>query len=366
MEKEPYKLHWIAASPAPYNDFLFHTIGKDPEIDLTVHFGRLTSASYPWKSTLAQGFCSRVYQTRFEIDWHLVSRAMTDKNSFFIIGGWDEPTTQLLLTILGIRQYPFAIWTDTPWLKRGRPFFKALARSTWLRLIFRSASVVMGTGKPAIAALTEMGCPKEKLRSLPYFIPLTEIGLSKPHKRKPGTNFLACGRLEEIKGYDLAIGAFARAIELCPNESSKFIICGEGTQRSALEAKIRALGLEGHITLPGWQEPSDIERHLLLCDAFVHPARWDPYAVAVLEAMAFGKPVLGSDRTMAVLDRINQNMNGLIHKCGDKEELAAHMAFVMQEPGLTKKIGYEARKTAEEWPVQRGVKIIKEIIKKYS
>ena len=366
MGKELYKLHWFTPRPTPYNDFLFHTIGKDPEIELTVHFGRMTSASYPWKSTLAQGFISRVYKTKFGIDWQMVSRAMTDKNSFFIIGGWDEPTNQLLLTILGIRKYPYAIWTDTPWLNRGRSYFKALARSTWLRLIFRSARVVMGTGKPAMEALTKMGCPKGKLRSFPFFVPLPEIGLSKTNKRKSKTNFLSCGRLEEIKGYDIAIEAFARAMELGPDQSSKFIICGEGTQRHSLQAKIRSLGMEGHITLPGWQEPADIERHLLLCDAFVHPARWDPFPVAVLEAMAFGKPVLGSDQAGSVLDRISHNINGFIHKCGDKEELAAHITFVMQEPGLTKKIGYEARKTAEEWPIQRGVKIIKEIIKKYS
>ncbi len=363
MEKEPYKLHWITPASVSYNNFLFHNIGNDPEIDLTVHF---TSESHPWKSTLAQGFFFRVYKTKFGIDWHLVSRAITDKNSFFIVQGWEEPTRQLVLTILGIRKYPFAIWTDTPWLNRRRPFFKALARSTWLRLIFRSACVVMGTGKPAIEALTEMGCPKEKLTSFPFFVPLPEIGLLKTNKRKHRTIFLSCGQLEERKGYDIAIEAFARAIELCPDQSSKFIICGEGTQRYSLEAKIRSLGMERHIILPGWQEASDIERHLLLCDAFVHPARRDPFPVAVLEAMAFGKPVLGSNHAGSVLERVSHKMNGLIHKCGDREELASHMAFVMQDPGLTKNIGYEARRTAEEWPVQKGVKMIKEIIKRYS
>ena len=65
---------------------------------------------------------------------------------------------------------------------------------------------------------------------------------------------------------------------------------------------------------------------------------------------------------MAVLDRIQHGVNGLIHTCGDVSELASHIALIMQDPELASKMGYAARTTAEDWPVSRAIQSVKKLL----
>jgi glycosyltransferase involved in cell wall biosynthesis len=88
----------------------------------------------------------------------------------------------------------------------------------------------------------------------------------------------------------------------------------------------------------------------------------DRFGAAVLEAMAAGLVVLGSEATAAVRDRIRHGENGFVHRTGDVDELARQIGALLTHPELIRRIGQEARRTAEEWPVERGVQIIKSIL----
>ncbi len=359
-----YSLHWLCNLPTPYNDFFFRWLAGDPEFDLTVHFRKDRSASHPWKKSNRQDFRSRTYGGK--LDLQLIRHAAIDSKSFLIVAGWDNVTAQLVLSMLSLRGRPFAIWTDTPNVHRSRPVLKGVARGTWLRAVFSRASAVMGTGRPAVEALAQMGCPPEKLVNFPYWVPLPDVAAMTTHTAvNEKIEFMAAGVLEQRKGYDFAIDAFADAVRLFPNRRATITICGEGSERPLLEERIRHLHLEGKVALPGWQEPREIARRLMHCTAFIHPARWEPYGVAVLEAMASGKAVLGSDQTMAVLDRVQHGVNGMVHRTGDVTELATHIASFLRDPLLSSRLGGLARSTAEEWPVQRGIRQVKKLIANY-
>ena len=155
-------LQWLCWQPTHYNDFLFRSLASDPEIDLTVHFREQVLASHPWQSELASGFRSRLYQRRMGLDWKLLRLAIQDKRSFFIIGGWNEPTIILLINLLSARRRPFALWTDTPRVQPRQNLLFATLRRVWLSRIFQHATKVMGTGRVALAALSQAGMPGEK------------------------------------------------------------------------------------------------------------------------------------------------------------------------------------------------------------
>ncbi len=111
----------------------------------------------------------------------------------------------------------------------------------------------------------------------------------------------------------------------------------------------------------GGRIPGSFKKKNKKADVLIHPALWEPYGVAVLEAMACAKPAIASDRTMAALDRIKPGINGFIHKSNDIEQLTEQMSFFIQNPDQITKMSREARRTAEEWPVERSVEIIKKI-----
>lgn len=106
---------------------------------------------------------------------------------------------------------------------------------------------------------------------------------------------LFIGRLDPIKGIDLLVDAFARAVERgLPHH---LVIAGPdfGVQRS-IEARIASAGLAPRVHLVGalW---GDRKRDAVAeCDLFVHRPRYEGYGLAAVEALAAGRPVLTTAR----------------------------------------------------------------------
>ncbi len=362
-----FRLNWICHSPSPYTAYLFRTLAADPAIDLTVHFTRPGITSHPWRSHLTEGYCSRVYRRAAGLDWGVLRVAAADRRSLLIAGSWNEPTIQLALTLRMIQRLPFVVWTSMPHLGRRRHRLKASVRSAWLRLVFWRAARVMGTGAPALASLEQMGCPVEKLVNLPHFVDLdayrrpvpipSDFDLSRPVK------CISIGRIvNAIKGHDVAIAAFAKAQHLAGWEGFEYHLAGSGQDLAALQQRARDMGLGNRVRFLGWLEADQARELCRRSHVLVHPSRTDPYGAAVVEAMAAGLVVLGSDATGAVLDRIRHRENGFIHRSGDVDQLAEQIGNLILHPEILQDVGCRARLTAEQWPVERGVQTIKSIL----
>src|SRR5690606_26372249 len=61
--------------------------------------------------------------------------------------------------------------------------------------------------------------------------------------------FVAVGRLERQKGFDLLLEAFARDAKRLP--SASLTIFGDGPERGALESLARKLGIADRVEMPG-------------------------------------------------------------------------------------------------------------------
>lgn len=355
-----HRLHWLAVQPTPYNDYLFRALAADPELDLTVHFREHGLASHPWKETLGVGYQSRTYRRRFGLDWQALWLAATDRRSFFVIAGWDHPTAQLaaLLRSTGGR---YAIWTDTP-RAGGRSLVRGALRTTWLRFLFRTAHRILGTGAPGVAALEALGCPREKLVSFPFFVDLDAFQSVARSERRPIT-FASSGRLElAIKGQDVAVEALAAASARTGFRDYRYRIAGVGPDEASLRALVNARGLADRVEFAGWIEAAALPAFYAAADVLLHPARVDPFPVAVLEAMAASLPILGSAAAGSVRDRVTDGVNGFIHAPGDPQALSRHIELLFRQPSRVTQLGHEARRTAEAWPVSRGVELVKSVV----
>jgi len=363
-----YSLHWLCWQPTPYNDFLFRSLAPDPEINLTVHFRDKVVPSHPWRlAEMAQGFKWRTYERVWGLDWHLLRLAVNDNQSFFVIGGWEDPTIVALINVLCVYRRPFAIWSDTPSPRANRGSLKTYLRSAWLKRVFASATHVMGTGMPALSALRQMGCPQHKLVNFPFFVDLDVYRRGKHDcERSDASNtlkFVSSGRLiNAVKGHDVAISAFAKARSLTGLDNFEYWIAGTGPDLDTLRRQIEEVGLEARVKFLGWLNPTEIHDLYLTTDILIQPSRIDPFPVAVLEAMAAGMVVLGSDSCGSVRDRIRHGENGFAHSTGDVDELAAQIGHLLAHPEIVTDIGLKARQTAEDWPVSRGVQIVKSVL----
>jgi glycosyltransferase involved in cell wall biosynthesis len=246
-------------------------------------------------------------------------------------------------------------------MNRKRNPVKAILRSLFLRLVFRRASVILGTGAPALHILEKMGSPRSKLVNFPYFIDLDKYRSSCARQPREKLEFISCGRLAKEKGYDLALDALKAAYS-GRTKNFRYRIAGAGPELENLKRQAKNIGIADKVEFLGWLEPSELAQAYADGDVFLHPARNEPYGVAILEAMASGLVVVGSEATVAVLDRVRNGENGYLHQSDDSGGIARIIAEVLAQPEQANRVKLAARKTAEDWPISRGVALVKTIL----
>jgi glycosyltransferase involved in cell wall biosynthesis len=117
---------------------------------------------------------------------------------------------------------------------------------------------------------------------------------------EPGTNevltIVSGGRLVHWKGFDLLIEAFARYVRTT-SAASRLLITGDGPFRTHLARTIRSLDIEGSVQLLGHlPRRADVYRVVASGDLYALPTLRDGPPVAILEAMAAGRPILCLNR----------------------------------------------------------------------
>lgn len=360
----PVALDWLCMQPTPYNQYFFQALAADPTIDLTVHYSHSVVASHPWQTLHPLGYRYRFNKPYFGLDWNVMALHRSRRSQFSIIGGWQDPTMRALLVRLAILKHPFALWTDTPNLSKKRGITTATMRTLMLPWLFSRARAVFGTGRAALLALGTMGCPEDKLVNLPFFVNL-DVPAARPIRehRVEVVRFISCGRLlNKMKGHDVALDALATARQVSGRDNFTYSIAGVGPDRQALQNQVETLGLKENVRFLEWLEPAQVLRRFSESDVLIHSSRYDPYPVTVLEGMAAGLCVLGSDASGSVSDRICHGENGYVHPAGKADVLAGQIRSILMDPEGIKPICRAARRTAEQWPVGCGIEAVKRVL----
>lgn len=160
----------------------------------------------------------------------------------------------------------------------------------------------------------------------------------------PGKLVGAVGRLNWQKGFDELLRAFALVLEKHPD--AKLVIAGEGDRRRDLERLVERLGIGGSVSLHGHR--SDVPRFLAALDIFCMPSRWEGFGLALVEAMAAGKPCVATavDSLPEVLGEA-----GVLVPPGDREALAGAIASLLSDPRRREDLASRARGRAQSFSV---------------
>jgi len=120
-----------------------------------------------------------------------------------------------------------------------------------------------------------------------------EIQAEGPAKDPERFTVLCPGKLLAIKGFHLAIDAFARSG--LAEEGSRLVIAGDGPEGGRLRAQTRELGLSDQVDFVGWLDRSDLLARMAETDVVLFPSLRDGGGAVVVEAMAAGTPVVCLD-----------------------------------------------------------------------
>ncbi|MBW7995578.1 MAG: glycosyltransferase family 4 protein [Candidatus Glassbacteria bacterium] len=148
-------------------------------------------------------------------------------------------------------------------------------------------------------------------------------------------------RLVPIKNHVCFLEA-ARIIS-AKNEHVRFLIIGDGELRAFLERKTRELGLESRVIFMGFQH--NLTKIYSGLDIVTLSSFNEGLPVALIEAMAAGKPVVSTD-VGGVRDLILDGDNGLLVPSNDHRALADAIQYLLAKPGRRKMMGEAGRRKA--------------------
>lgn len=154
------------------------------------------------------------------------------------------------------------------------------------------------------------------------------------------------GQLAPHKGMELFVAAAAQAMRDAPGLHAVLAGGGPPDTRARLERVVADTGPASHFHLLPAQ-PSGLEA-VAACDLVCVPTLTpDPLPRTVMEAMAAGRPVVGS-ASGGIPEMVEEGLTGLLVPPGDKEALTAAVLRLARDARSRTAMGSQARRRCQE------------------
>jgi len=276
-----------------------------------------TQTDYQWPDTTEPGkHYSRVTLFPGQNYWTVTYRSIQQalyrvledlQPDVVILPGWGTREALAGLSWCLRRGIPRVVISDSQPSDTDTP---QAASKLWIkRLLVRRFQAGLAGGKPHVRYLADLGLPSERcfvgcdVVDNDFFAQVSRHRSEPLGKGKPA--LLSCLRLIPVKN---VFGA----LDVLATEATqwRWTIAGDGPQRPEIERRIKALGLEGRVCLLGYVDYFRLPQVYTQGDVYLQPSLSDTWGLAVNEAMAYGLPVLVSDRCGCHEDLVQEGVNG--------------------------------------------------------
>jgi glycosyltransferase involved in cell wall biosynthesis len=229
-------------------------------------------------------------------------------------------------------------WGETTWRHR---------LTSWVG--FRLAHRVLGNSGGVVESLRSVdGIPDRRIVLVPNFVeeeafaPLdpavvarwrAELGIP-DGARVVG----AIGSLRPVKDPAMLVRAFATLA--ARGAADYLVLVGGGPSRNDLETLARDLGVGERVRFAGIRPSRPSMHHLF--DVSVLCSRTEGFPNSLVEAMASGKPVVGTD-VIGIRDAVRPGETGLLVPSGDDAALAEALSSILADPAYARRLGDAGR-----------------------
>ncbi len=341
----------------------FNAVASRGNLDFEVWFNARTEPGRSWEMDESQwGFAYRylpavrVAGRMFGLPIPLLAKEPPD----LLVSLYAEPAFLLGWAIARRRGVRTAFWveaTSTRWVQRRR-WKEALKRQ-----IFPCLDAVFTTGRDGRHFAIRYGSREDRIFYLPFFVDFryfssarsaavagrdclrSELGVR-------GVTFIYVGRLWWGKGLDHLLDAFGDLQRRHDGEVSLLLV-GDGAEERPLREHCRREGLR-NVIFAGFKQKPDLPAYYAAADIFVFPTLGDTYGLVVDEAMSCSLPVIATDITGEIRDRIEDGINGFIVPAGSSRALLAQMELLAYDSALRTQMGTVsvarmAKYTPDQW-----------------
>jgi len=290
-------------------------------------------------------------------EFFAILRIIKKEKIDFIHAHWIIPNGLLAAVIKILRKKPFIVTAHA-----GDIFpLHFLPLRLLARFTLRSSSAItvnsMATKKTvlSVANMPTQVIPMGVHISL--FSPGKKSSSLKKKLKVSGPMILSVGRLAEKKGLRYLISAMPSIISRFPQ--TKLVIIGEGPHLDRLKKLVLSLNLPNNVLFLGKIQNKVLPQYYATADVFVLPSivtksgDTEGLGVVLLEAMASGTPVVGSN-VGGIPDVIKDKVTGLLVPQMSPAALSAAVIKLLNNKKLSSSLVKNAQKHVKEhfaWPV---------------
>ncbi len=236
-----------------------------------------------------------------------------------------------------IRQgIPYIINCDGAFFDK-RISFNNCIKTLVKRLFITHAALCFASGNAATEYFEHYGAKREKIR-MHHFSSLHEKSIiqsvipteeKKSIRKNLGLSnkkmVLSVGQFIYRKGYDLLLEAW----RVC-DKKYQLVLIGGGKLRAEYKKKIEQEKYE-NVFLIDYLPVGKVFQYYQAADLFVLPTREDIWGLVVNEALAFGLPVISTERCNAAIELIKNDVNGSIVPTEDPVALSDSIIRFMEK-----------------------------------
>lgn len=153
---------------------------------------------------------------------------------------------------------------------------------------------------------------------------------------------IAVGRYTYQKGFERLVDAWHLLASRFPDWN--LVIIGDGEERPLLEQRIRSYGLERQVTLT--RPTQEIGKVYQEASILASSSRYEGLPMVLLEAQAFGLPIVAFQCKCGPKDIVSDGMNGYLVPEGDTAGMAQRLEILMKDEALRKRMGLKAKESA--------------------
>jgi len=173
---------------------------------------------------------------------------------------------------------------------------------------------------------------------------------------------LCVGRLNFVKGFDMAIEAFSKIKQ----KDWRLVIVGDGKEREYLENLIYNLNMDSRVELVGVVK--DVEYYYKRASIFVLSSRSEGFPGVLCEAMGYGCAVISFDCSSAIKDIITHNIDGVVVEAENINKLTKAINLLVDNPNKRRVLGQKAKEIRDKLNIDkianRWLEITKNIVER--
>lgn len=330
------KVLFITNYPAPYRVKFFDELGT--KADITVLFGdkiedkkhrnanwyvssngnfRVVQLERNLATIRGRSLCLDV------IDW------LKKPFDAIVVCGYSSPTVMLAMAYMRLHKIPFYMEVDGGLIRED-----SSAKYHFKKALVSSASGWISSGKYTTEYLLHYGAQKDKIYEYPFSSLREADILAETVSRKEKLAIrkelgiteekmvLSIGQFIPRKGFDVLLKSAAGL----DSDTGIYIVGGEPTPEYLEMVKTMQLQ---NVHFVGFLKKEELVRYYKAADLFVLPTREDIWGLVINEAMAYGLPVITTDKCVAGLELIENGVNGYIVPVEDDKVLAEKIRLVL-------------------------------------